>query len=462
MSRCKLIGAGDEWFNGVTDAIEKQKMPTRCSLTKDLSCSNSNMTENEDVINDEIKIADNLEKNNLKKNAELKAKYFLNHHQNRDQYKNCSQEDVDKLSIPLQDTYICEEPCLSDVYNSYDYLAAMLKKGIVPNVGYLMEKSETNKKKRNKICKTLKGPNSTDEDAVQSIRPLPKTEQNKTKQTENQYFPPLLYKTSGEDGGREYFKRDRTYLLETVLKNSRIKWDKKLDNQQELKPPMRTEDWRIFNTFICHRKYKSDKQSLMHFFKDQHCRWINVIGSGGSPSKMDKHGADWGSVLTNIQDVAHLPHSQPLNDMNSSLIQAAQNNRPVAVFIGKEVYDHIWSDPSMLDIASKIKQKTDLEKDNVYFLGYFQCIKQQSVKGIPHEDLAIMTKDELSIETQRLNRFREMSYFQLTLELIPDMMLDILPVKEDGKSNSLVHFGGALKEVTIQFDPHERARIVVD
>jgi hypothetical protein len=267
MSRCKLIGAGDEWFNGVTDAIEKQKMPTRCSLTKDMSCSNSNMTENEDVINDEIKIADNLEKNNLKKNAELKAKYFLNHHQNRDQYKNCSQEDVDKLSIPLQDTYICEEPCLSDVYNSYDYLAAMLKKGIVPNVGYLMEKSETNKKKRNKICKTLKGPNSTDEDAVQSIRPLPKTEQNKTKQTENQYFPPLLYKTSGENGGREYFKRDRTYLLETVLKNSRIKWDKKLDNQQELKPPMRTEDWRIFNTFICHRKYKSDKQSLMHFLR---------------------------------------------------------------------------------------------------------------------------------------------------------------------------------------------------
>jgi hypothetical protein len=418
MHGCELIGRKpDDWWTSILDSIEQGVEPEKCHMD---SINNGPINQ--------IHQAHAQEKPESEPDMNNKKKYFLNHFKNRDQYKNCSQEEVKKYDIPIQDTYICEEACLSDTYNTYDYIRAMLKNCIVPNISYQMEEASSARKKKNKVGGAVDITNTGEENADMSYKPVTGKASKRERKTTIEEFPPLLYHSRGKTKGREYFKRDRVYPLDTVLNCAKINWSKKMDKQQELKPPMRTEDWRIFNTFICHQKYKNSKSSLIEFFTNPTCRWVDVIGSGGSPSKMDKNGADWDSVLKDKQDVAHLPHSQPMNDMNSTIVQAAQNNRTVAVFIGKEVYDYVWDDKRMKSLLNSGMKKVPLSKDNLYFLGYFHCIKQHSKKGMEHSELAEEAEGETSIDTQRLMRFREMPYFRLTLELIPDKLLDILPV----------------------------------
>jgi hypothetical protein len=458
MHGCELIGRKpDDWWTSILDSIEQGVEPEKCHMD---SINNGPINQ--------IHQAHAQEKPESEPDMNNKKKYFLNHFKNRDQYKNCSQEEVKKYDIPIQDTYICEEACLSDTYNTYDYIRAMLKNCIVPNISYQMEEASSARKKKNKVVGAVDITNTGEENVDMSYKPVTGKASKRERKTTIEEFPPLLYHSRGKTKGREYFKRDRVYPLDTVLNCAKINWSKKMDKQQELKPPMRTEDWRIFNTFICHRKYKNSKSSLIEFFTNPTCRWVDVIGSGGSPSKMDKNGADWDSVLKDKQDVAHLPHSQPMNDMNSTIIQAAQNNRTVAVFIGKEVYDYVWDDKRMKSLLNSGMKKVPLSKDNLYFLGYFHCIKQHSKKGMEHSELVEEAEGETSIDTQRLMRFREMPYFRLTLELIPDKLLDILPVRDDKNKNKLVHHGGSskkgrkLKEVLVKYDPHERIRYPAD
>jgi hypothetical protein len=204
---------------------------------------------------------------------------------------------------------------------------------------------------------------------------------------------------------------------------------------------------------------------MVDFFSRQESRWIDVIGSGGSPSKMDKNGADWDSILKDKQDIAHIAHCQYLNDMNSTLINGAQWNRPVAVFIAKEVYDEIWQDKRLEDLKQKGKM-VNLEKENLYFLGYFKAIGQYSREGMTHDELKMSFRTRNYVDQQPLRRFREDSFFRLELELIPDVLLEILPVwseqgGKDGKGG-LVHHGGQLREFLVEYDPHERVRFPVN
>ena len=103
-----------------------------------------------------------------------------------------------------------------------------------------------------------------------------------------------------------------------------------------------------------------------------------------------------------------------------------------------------------------------MAKDKLYFLGYFRCIKQESVEGIPIKDVVSMSGDDKDMDTQHLSWFREMTYFQITLELIPDSILDCLPVREDTGCRRLVHYGGPLKEVMVQYDNYEKIRMDVE
>jgi hypothetical protein len=452
MHGCQLIGKSNDWWTSILNSIEQGEEPDKCRV----------VTNNEVTIN-KPRDESQTETGKPISNLDDKHKYFLNHFKNRDQYKNCSQEEVKKFDIPVQDTYICEESCLSDTYNTYDYVCAMLKKCIVPNVSYVMEMSSSIKKKKNKLGGDVDKTSVHEEDTGVSNKPVTGKVTRREGKTTVETFPPLLYRSRGTNRGREYFMRDRIYPLDTVFNCAKINWSKKMDKQQELKPPLRTEDWRIFNTFICHRKYKNSKASLIELFTNPNCIWVDVIGSGGSPSKMDKNGADWQSVLKDKQDVAHLPHPQYLNDMNSTMIQAAQNNRPVAVFIGQEVYDDVWNDPMMVGSMSELGiRKEPVLKDNLYFLGYFHCIQQHSKKGMKHSKLVEEAEGETSIDTQRLMRFREMPNFRLFLELIPDRLLDVLPVRDDKDKGKLVHHGKQLKELLVQYDPHERIRYPAD
>jgi hypothetical protein len=208
--------------------------------------------------------------------------------------------------------------------------------------------------------------------------------------------------------------RDHVYNLEMVRRQAKIRWDKKLGKSQELKPPMRTDDVRLFNTFILHRSYKADVDSMVDFFSRQESRWIDVIGSGGSPSKMDKNGADWDSILKDKQDIAHIAHCQYLNDMNSTLINGAQWNRPVAVFIAKEVYDEIWQDKRLEDLKQKGKM-VNLEKENLYFLGYFKAIGQYSREGMTHDELKMSLEQGIMLISNHSGVFEKTRSFALNL-----------------------------------------------
>jgi hypothetical protein len=401
-----------------------------------------------------------------------KDRYFLNHHNNRDQYKNTSQEAVKLMDIPVQDTYLCEEPCRSDMYNRYCYVEAMLKKCIVSNISYKMEIKDKDKdkdkpkKSKTKYNKTYSCNPSNEEDQAETVTLLPRKHKGKQGQKfKIEQFPPLLFRNRGNKG-REYFNRDRVYNGEMVRRQAMIRWDKKLGKQQELKPPMRTDDARLFNTFILHRDYKNEIDYLVDYFSREEARWIEVIGSGGSPSKMDKNGADWDSILKDKQDIAHIAHCQYLNEMNSTIINGAQCNRPVAVFIGKEVYDKIWSDERLVNMKQSGKM-VNFSKDDLYFLGYFKTIRQYSEEGMTHDELKekYINNTRGYIDQQTLHRFREEPYFRLQLELIPDVLLEILPVwsetgSKDGKGG-LVHHGGQLRELNVDYDPHERIRYPV-
>jgi hypothetical protein len=108
----------------------------------------------------------------------------------------------------------------------------------------------------------------------------------------------------------------------------------------------------------------------------------------------------------------------------------------------------------------------NLEKENLYFLGYFKAIGQYSREGMTHDELKMSFRTRNYVDQQPLRRFREDSFFRLELELIPDVLLEILPVwseqgGKDGKGG-LVHHGGQLREFLVEYDPHERVRFPVN
>jgi hypothetical protein len=460
MRKCHLNGASDkDWRCEIIQSIQDgESAPVYKG-----QCMPSN---NEP---DGVKDTDS----NTKKNDNLlkeKDRYFLNHPKNRDQYKNASQEIVKSMEIPVQDTYLCKEACRSDTYNKFCYAEAMLKKCVVANVSYQIEVKEKDndkqkaKKSNSRYRKLYTDNHDTADENGDSSTILPKNHKLKDGQKFTiEQFPPLLYRNRGNKG-REYFLRDRIYNLDMVLRETKIRWDKKLGKSQELKPPMRTDDVRLFNAFILHREYKADEESMVDFFLRKESRWIKIIGSGGSPSKMDKGGADWGSILKDKQDVAHIAHCQYLNDMNTTLVNAAQWGRPVAVFVGKDVYKKIWKNDQLAGLKNTGRM-VSFENDCLYFLGYFWSVKQYSKNGMSHDETKKYYAGRNYVDQQSNHRFREDAYFCLMLELIPDRLLDILPVWSDnfgrGGRGGLVHHGGQLREINIDYDPHERIRLPV-
>lgn len=71
-----------------------------------------------------------------------------------------------------------------------------------------------------------------------------------------------------------------------------------------------------------------------------------------------------------------------------------------------------------------------------------------------HEQLKDIFKNE-TIDNQTYMRFREMPFFRLTLELIPDSFLRVLPVRDDKNKNQLVHHGPLLREINLKYDANQ-------
>ena len=127
----------------------------------------------------------------------------------------------------------------------------------------------------------------------------------------------------------------------TIRDREGLRWGAQSKGGIDSKPPMRKNGWKLFRIFINHRLYKLDEDSLIDFLRDEKCRSLLLVGSGGSPQKAGGSSHNIPSIHVKEKIIGKMSHDQSLNDMNRTLIEAALNNRCISIWLGAETYNYI-------------------------------------------------------------------------------------------------------------------------
>ena len=241
-----------------------------------------------------------------------------------------------------------------------------------------------------------------------------------------------------------YFPLENAWYPEgAIVRNGVLKWTTRN------KPPVRADAGRHKNTVIGNSKlYKKEHASLRRFLEGGSDDLV-VFGSAGAPDFNGDYGVDLIGCL-NAEDMtwASYPHPQEMNSVNEVLEAAVLDNRIVAFFISRKVYDHVLSSP----VRANRKENSDLR-----FLGFFEVVGSRIVQGDELEELREEFKDASS-DDQTKSRFCEMPHRRYDLKKIKKAWVKSLPrwdryqrciSGEDGWSVLTVTNSPAVKAVSV-------------
>jgi hypothetical protein len=335
-----------------------------------------------------------------------------------DRYPNCDNQVYDGYLLPNVPTCISSANSMAEDYLSAKYVKAFLKRGFV--------------------CMTLTTKAALSKTVMESLNKLLSTTTNEDTQDNHSLKDPILSNLEpspslffllDEEGNRRYLGRGEIIYGKLVRDQERIRWGAQSKGGIDSKPSMRKHGWKLFRVFINHRLYKLDEESLIHFLGDTNCRSLLLIGSGGSPQKAGGSSHNIPSIHREERIIGSMSHDQRMNHMNQTMIEAAMNNRCISIWLGAETYNHLKRRKELVHV-----NLPEMNDDDFYHLGYFEVgayfsSEPKTLKEIQREYLSVVEQNiPIDIQKQRMKRWSECRAVVIRCSLLPDDLLDCLPM----------------------------------